>query len=265
MRKINLSVIAILSAASLSAQTTVFSEDFQSGIPVDFTLIDNDGLTPHADVSEYTEAWISITDTYDNTDTVAASTSYFDPSGAADRWLITPAITLGDYGNTINWNARSQDASYLDSYYVLVSTTDAQMSSFEDTLRIVLSENFEWTARDMDLSEAGYDNQTVHFAFVNRTNDGFKLYIDDIEVISEDPVGVTENESIIARIYPNPALNELNILVEDYKETGIYDMLGNKVFASSDSKIDISTLPSGMYHVKISTETGVTIKNLVKN
>ena len=89
-------------------QTTVYSEDFQNGLPTDFTVIDNDGLTPAPAVSNYTAAWIELVDPTNTSDTIVGSTSFFSPVGQADRWLITPKIGLSDYGNILYWDAKSQ-------------------------------------------------------------------------------------------------------------------------------------------------------------
>ena len=122
MTVIKNSILALITFSSLNtfAQTTIISEDFQSGIPVSFSIVDNDGLTPNSAVAEYTSAWISIADPEDNMNMVAGSTSFFEPVGEADRWLITPLLVLGNYGNSISWDAKSHDASFPDDYLVLV-------------------------------------------------------------------------------------------------------------------------------------------------
>ena len=94
-------------------------------------------------ISEFTSAWITTIDPIDSTDTIAASTSYFSPAGTASRWLITPQLSLGAFGNYINWNARSHDPSFPDDYLVLVSTTDSQITSFTDTIGNINEEDLD--------------------------------------------------------------------------------------------------------------------------
>ena len=113
---------------------------------------------------------------------MASATSYFSPIDTAYRWLITPALNLGAFGNKISWSAKSHDPSYPDDYLVLVSHTDAEPSSFTDTIGNIEEENFEWTNRSVDLSQNGYDDSTIYIAFVLRTFDGFMLYLDDFLV-----------------------------------------------------------------------------------
>jgi hypothetical protein len=58
----------VLTISKINAQVTLFNVDFQNGIPSNFSLINNDGLTPAPAVSEYTSAWISTIDPSNLTD-----------------------------------------------------------------------------------------------------------------------------------------------------------------------------------------------------
>lgn len=262
----NLLTIGLISASFTGiAQTQVYLEDFENGLPASYTIVDNDGLTPDPSVSEFADAWISLPDPLDSTDTIVGSTSYFDPAGIADRWLITPQITLGAFGNFLYWEGRSHDASYPDGYYILASKTDTQLSSFTDTVFFVGAELSTWEIHSANLSDAGLDGETVHLAFVNRTYDGFKLYIDSISVMVEDPVGVHEISENSISMYPNPA-NEVIFFNQKVQEVILYNASGQKVASFEDvNRIDISQLPSGMYHVELREITGVLRKKLVKN
>jgi hypothetical protein len=90
----------------ISAQTVILSTDFQQGMPAVYTIVDNDGKTPDALVAEYTSAWITTVDPENAADTVAASTSYFTEMDSASRWMITPPLSLGAFGNFLEWNAK---------------------------------------------------------------------------------------------------------------------------------------------------------------
>lgn len=263
MRRSILSICTVLSFTAFS-QTDILTTDFQSGMPANYTMVDNDGLSPDAAVAEFTSAWITLEDPEFAGDQVAASTSFFDPIGTADRWLITPALTLGTFGNFIEWSARSQDASYPDDYLVLVSTTDSQLSSFTDTIGYVIEENFEWTSRTVDLSDEGYDNQTIHVAFVNVTENGYKLYIDDIRVWKDDPAGFAEHESISVKVFPNPFHETITIEAEEDARITVFNSTGRMIAVSNNKSIDLSLYPNGIYYVNIKTSRGVKIVKTVK-
>ncbi len=260
-------VIAIIAlvAQQGNAQTIIYSEDFQSGLPLDYTIVDNDGLTPAAAVSEFTSAWIELTDPDNSLDTVMGSTSYFDPAGQADRWLITPAITLGAYGNIAYWEAKSHDPSFPDDYQVLVSNTDTQLSSFTDTLFSVGGENPDWTSREGNLSELGFNNTTVYLAFVNRTEDGFKLYIDDIRVEMEDPSQLNELSIKQIRIYPNPSSDVVYLDgIQGFESASIYSVSGVLMTTVTEPMADIRNLPQGSYFVKAKGDDGIIHGHFIK-
>jgi Secretion system C-terminal sorting domain/Cleaved Adhesin Domain len=240
--------IAALVGSQVNAQTEIYNEDFQSGIPGTYTIVDNDFLTPNAAVSEYTDAWILLPDPDNAADSVMSSTSYFDAPGLADRWLITPPIALGAFGNKVYWEAKSKDASFAEDYYILVSKTDTQLSSFTDTLILIFQELETWQSQVADLSEIGMDNETVHLAFVNRTYDGFKLYIDDIRVEMEDPSSVNELTETQILTYPNPSSDIVNVTgIQDITSIEITSMSGSKLLESGESSINISSLATGRY------------------
>jgi len=246
-------------------QTDLLLTDFQTGMPVSYTIVDNDGLTPAAQVSEYTSAWITVQDPENTLDTVAGSTSFFDPAGLANRWMITPALTLGTFGNFVEWEAKSHDASFPDDYLVLVSTTDTQLASFTDTIGHIIEEYAEWTVRSVNLSTEGYDNQTIYLAFVNITYDGFKLYVDDIHVWKNDDVAVDElNKAVTVSVYPNPTKGILTIQSESSFESAVLlNTNGQVLLKTTEKSINIEAYPNGVYFLKVNTNEGIkTIKVL---
>ncbi|SDH91938.1 T9SS type A sorting domain-containing protein [Winogradskyella thalassocola] len=84
------------------------------------------------------------------------------------------------------------------------------------------------------------------------------------------PLSVNQFEISALRVYPNPVQDILNI---DYKSelTGvkIYNLLGqevlNRTTASSQLKLDISEITSGMYIVELFSEEGEYSFRVVKN
>jgi hypothetical protein len=246
----------------IHAQTNLLQTDFETGIPLNFTLIDNDNNTPDPLVSEYIDAWIILPDPENPEDTVASSTSYFTPTGTANRWLITPSLSLGAYGNFFSWKAKSQDASFPDDYLVLVSTTDLEMASFTDTIGLIQEENAEWTTRQVDLSAAGYDNQTIHIAFVLNTEDGYKLYLNDLLAWKEDPANTLElvSEPIL---YPNPANDQLFVNSDaQVSHLTLISAEGRKVLQCANKEMNVSSIENGSYYLRIETKTGNFVKQI---
>jgi hypothetical protein len=266
MIKNTILALTLICGFSTIAQTEIYFEDFQSGLPATYTIVDNDGFTPNASVSEYTDAWIAIPDPFDtgNSNQVVSSTSYFEPIGQADRWLITPPITLGAYGNIASWKAQSFDPSFPDGYYVLISGTDTQLSSFTDTLEYIYGEVADSLHyNEANISELGFNNQTIHLAFVNRTNNGFKLNLDDIRVVKDDPAAVSENDLVQITVYPNPTTDVINVRgFQSLDKVQIVSLDGKILIESTQSKINISELYPGPYIV-ISAGDNTLVRNSI--
>ncbi|MDH4472227.1 MAG: choice-of-anchor J domain-containing protein [Fluviicola sp.] len=270
MKKILISgVLSTCFLATVTAQTVILDEDFQQGIPMaTWSIVVNDTSTLDQSVIEFAPGWISVADPDNTSDTVAGASSFFTVPGEADRWLITPSLTLGAYGNFLQWNARSHDPSYQDGYYVMVSTTDTQLSSFTDTITTMGFENAEWTTRSVNLSEEGYDNQTVFIGFRLRSYDAFKLYLDSINVRVEDPVGINElNAAIAIELYPNPAKTEVTVKGKDLLSARLFSLDGQLVMEQSlitTTIISIDNLPAGTYLIEVKTANGIGRERLVK-
>ncbi len=177
-------------------ENVFFSEDFDGipgstaggpgtyAFPTGWVLTNVDGLTPDASVSYINAAWIRREDFANNVaDSAAFSTSWYSPAGQSDDWMISPPITIG--ANTVlTWNAIAYDPAYTDGYEVRISTTTQNVNGClaNPALFSVPAENSSWTERSVNLSVAGYSNQTVYIAWRNNSNDKFLLLIDDIVV-----------------------------------------------------------------------------------
>jgi hypothetical protein len=177
-----------------NAQEIVLSEDFDMGIPASWTVIDGDTLNVHPSVQEFEDAWIGLDDPFVPGEKIVGSTSYFDPEGKAFRFLITPQIQLGSFGNILSWESMSHDPSFPDWIMVLISTTGTNLEDFNDTLFRLNNEFPYWTSRSINLSDSGYVDAEVYLAFVNHTNQGFKLYLDNIQMEINNPVSIQSEE-----------------------------------------------------------------------
>lgn len=254
-----------LLAVQIQAQTPILSTDFQSGIPSNYSLLNLDALAPHPQVLEYATGWITTPDPENSIDTVAAASSYFENPDTANRWLITPALALGGFGNFIQWEAKSHDPSYPDDYLVLVSTTTNDPAAFTDTIGSVQEENFEWTFREVNLSAAGYNDSTIYVAFVLRTYDGFKLYLDDIEVRKDDPVGLDENPNLAFAVFPNPSQDFISIQSSSPIESIELRALNGQLLCTTDqSVLSLEQLQPGQYFVTIYTNGQRLTQRIVK-
>ena len=84
MIRISLILFSALLTTTAFSQVEVYNENFDGGLPLAYTIVDNDGFTPDVSVSEYVNAWIELVDP-DSSDLIVGSTSFFDPVGQADK------------------------------------------------------------------------------------------------------------------------------------------------------------------------------------
>lgn len=264
MKKVRLSIIMSLLAGSFSTFAQTIEENFDDGqIPAGWSIYDGDMLTPHAQVSYFTEAWIPY---YADGDTCLASTSYYDSIGQSQDYLITSQITLSDNFH-ISWYAKSVDPSHPDGYEILVSRTGNNPADFTESIWLIPEESNQWTRRDLDYTmgatQIGETNisfsngETVYFAFKNITEDGFILLIDDVQIIT----GSTSTNDLTLNspysIYPNPVDNEFQIQnFNPGSSWTIYNMLGQPIQSGNSQIVQTSDLDQGNYIVIIMDKTG---------
>lgn len=259
--------LALIGSGSLFGQTNILNEDFETGIPSNWTIYVNDAGVMDTTVYEYAPGWIAVQDPDNPSDTVAAASSFFTTNTQASRWLVTPALNLTSYGNFIKWQTRSFDPSYPDTYLVLVSTTDNQLASFTDTIGYVEYEWEDWTEREVNLTGLGYANQTIYVAFILRTTQGFKLFLNDVQARVDDPLGLSETAQIDVKLFPNPTTDQLNIQCPaTVNQLRIMNLSGQEVYTQQNpaSAIAVSDLAPGMYLIHLKTALGTVVKRFEK-
>ena len=169
---------------------TLFFEDFENGLPADWTTIDNDG-------DGYN--WIYFNNAGLETGRMSAhsgdglvySESYYKPTYqplTPDNWLITPLI---DLNGTMKVWLIGQDPSYASEHFAIyLSTTGTTVDDFTTTLvseQVATGEYVEYTA---DLS--AYAGQQGYIAIRHfNTYDMFRLNVDDFGVFTDPWTTVT--------------------------------------------------------------------------
>ena len=169
-------ILLLVSYAAWSQ--TLFKQDFESGIQP-MKVVDRSGRTVHPNVGAFPNAWNVANPASGNGTNIAVSTSWFNPPGRADGWMITPKIAIDDPRTVLFWEAKAQDATYPDGYEVRISKTDDETTSFDIIAFSQNRENTSWTKRSISLAD--YVGDSIHIAWRNNSNDMFLLYVDNIE------------------------------------------------------------------------------------
>ena len=175
-----LSLIATLMLTlSLHAQT-LFTEGFDEGIPSTWTMF-NDNNTPF--YSQWNnQAWIILSSEQSgNPAPGAAGLSFFSPSAHADRWLITPAISIpADMEPLLLFDAKTPQAPYPEWLEVRIcTTTPNSRDDFGEPVVRDTAVPASWT--EYNCSLAAYAGQTIYIAFIVKS-DGYYLLVDNVFV-----------------------------------------------------------------------------------
>ena len=113
-----------------------------------------------------------------------------------------------------------------------------------------------------------YNIDDLRFAHDNFSGSAF---FDDIS-INYAPLGVQDVSATSWNIYPNPVESVLNLSgLEEANSLTIFDISGKLLMYQADAFIankytmDVSSLNSGVYFVRLNTTAGTAIKKLVIN
>ena len=73
------------------------------------------------------------------------------------------------------------------------------------------------------------------------------------------------NMSNLYQVYPNPTSSSIFVDGLNLQNVEIFNLAGKSLLKSTLHNINLSTLPKGVYMIKINSETGTVMKKLVKN
>ena len=86
-----------------------------------------------------------------------------------------------------------------------------------------------------------------------------------LTAVFAEGVGIGTMESAMVRLYPNPTTGVLNIEAEEVQRVEVYDLGGRVVIRSEQpTAIDFSTVPTGVYYVKVVCQHYTTVHKVVK-
>ena len=194
-KKFTLLCLALLTVLVGKAQTVYFATGFDNGMPQGVTTYDLDGRTPSTDMQklgfEVGRGWV-VAKGVDPTDTlndVAVSTSWYKNAGAANDWMVLPAVNVNSAKAVLTFRAMARDKEYRDGFKVYISDKGGVPDSFTTAPVLTVSkEQSTWTQHSVSL--AGYAGKTVYIALVNDSKDKAALYVDDIFVGVPSHVGL---------------------------------------------------------------------------
>lgn len=178
------------------------------------------------------KAWLSYKEA-NQLDTFAVSTSWLNPTGVADAWMITPTINSIAPNTVLSWESIAPDAINADGFEVYVTTNTSTIpvvSDFTPSNKVfsTTSESYSWQTHGISLG--AYAGQNIRIAFRNNSNNKYQLWIDDI-IVQNIPlafdVATTVNNTykysavainnIISATFKNNAYTPISTLSINYK------------------------------------------------
>ncbi|MCX6232391.1 MAG: choice-of-anchor J domain-containing protein [Bacteroidetes bacterium] len=270
MKKIYV-LFAILCIARIGYSQIAYQENFSAGtMPTTYTLYCDTQTTYYTNWQN--KAWVVMNklDAADTNNYVAATTSYFAYGvKTADRWMITPTITIPTGTSYIlSWRSRNILGMYKDILKVNISTGGVAKTDFSTNLYTGAEDSAAWMVHNISLSS--YAGQNIHLAFIDQSTDMFVLMVDDIKVATTGGVNESNSELASISIYPNPVNDVLNITSNSkIKTLKVINAIGQEIFNeninSKNFVVNTSLYIKGIYFVQIETLNGKITKKFVVN
>lgn len=202
--------------------------------------------------------------------------------GQGEDWLILPQFTVAASDSFSFW-LTAESLGFTDSTEVLVSTTDANLSSFT-TVIATLSDGDNYPPvtnlyQYHAYSLSAFAGQEVYVAFRNRNYEGDGVYIDLVSIGALLGTGITQSspDNFNLSTYPNPFTKVTSVLISldqaSAVRISIVDVMGkeveelcNKMLSPGSQQVtwNASGYPAGVYFCKVIVNGNVTTHRLVK-
>ncbi|PJX20813.1 hypothetical protein CAP47_11280 [Psychroflexus sp. S27] len=179
-----------------------------------------------------------------------SGSSFAQGTGNNDDYLISPALDLSSNSDMqMLWFDAVEGASYNNTYDVLVSTTDMQISSFTDNLGTFDVANEEWLEHTLDLS--AYAGETIYVAFhqTYSASSYWGFAIDDVTFM-EAPTCIKPSDVTASNISGSSLDLSWNQEASEVNGYEWYMMLENEDLAV-DTPIQTGTTGTGVTTVSI--------------
>jgi hypothetical protein len=217
MKHILLAAVFLFSFSKIQSQVfggpEVFNENFNSGIPAGWTIIDVDGNTqiPFCANQGYTGQWQYFH--HPGKNCVAVGTT----GGTPNDYLISPAITLAAGQYVLSWRACSSSEFTFQDYEMRISTTTPDVAGMlaNPPVAVVTSENFLWTEHQANIST--YAGQTVYIG-LRASNGNWVMFADDIRISSP----VSYDAAITSLDFPEVVLPGTYTMTGEIWNAGVF-------------------------------------------
>jgi hypothetical protein len=187
-----------------------------------------------------------------------------------EDWLISPSFDLVMYDELGFTFDHARNFANNDGLSVLVSndydgTSDPSSNGTWHDLTSMLTfpEQGSWnffSAGDADFSMYGGANTYLAFRYISTSTDAPTWEVDNATVYGVLQVGISEIEEASIRIYPNPAIDMLNINCGDNGKVKIINLAGQSLMEiearKGTNQLNVQHLSQGLYMIQFTNNTG---------
>ena len=157
-------------------------------------------------------------------------------------------------------------------YYQLQVGVMSDLSDASTFVPVTTIDNESTDLEFVTIDFSSYSGNGKYIAFRNTNEQASSSwgcnYIDDITIdlaSKQSHDGDVYSERHEVSVYPNPTSGMLTIVADDVKTVEVFDFAGRMVASyESTTAIDLSSLASGIYALRITTEYGTEIRKVVK-
>lgn len=127
------------------------------------------------------------------------------------------------------------------------------------------ADSYVWSTGETTATITVSPEETTKYSVVGTTN-GCEA---ESEITVNVTVGVSDNDALNAKIYPNPTQGELNVRCAGMREITVFMPNGQtieKINVNDDNyTLNMSNYKSGVYYLRITTENGTSIQKVLKD
>ena len=132
-----------------------------------------------------------------------------------------------------NWNG----SDWEDDYKYVYEYDDGNAKHGE----CLKMESGSWISADGDIEMAyGYSEESKEYY-------GWRVEVEYVDLTAVDE----KNHALSFEVFPVPAENEIIVQSERFQKAEIFNLTGQKLMESVQDRIDVNSLPSGVYVIKV--------------
>lgn len=159
------------------------------------------------------------------------------------------------------------DEVFQEHYAVYVIAANSTFTGTENPVfEETLDAGYMDEAKHVNVDITNFAGQNIQIVFRHYDcTDLLVLMLDNIQIVEEEKLAVSDANKINAQVYPNPTSDFIKIKgVENILKIRIFDMNGKMVLESQSSEADVRKLPVGQYILNVHTDSQIISKKIIK-